>query len=89
MSHAYERCIIHAKEHQNALENKLNETALDDLVTHYESVAKAFPSKTPNGHSLDIPRIHDVALSAWARDRGWRVSLHLKWLQVMSKVCRL
>ncbi|MCA1806594.1 MAG: hypothetical protein LC687_01845 [Actinobacteria bacterium] len=75
MSHAYDRCITHAKEHKNALEIKLNETELDDLVAHYESVAKAFPSKSPNEYSLDIPLIDDVALSSWARDKGWKVSL--------------
>lgn len=58
---------------QAELEKKLSEHCGTDIVTHYKTVALAFPSKTPNPLTFDYPRIDESSLRAWASARGWKV----------------
>ena len=75
MSSAYESCIGDSPEYQEALERQLKNQESDDVITHYESVARAFPSTSVNPHSFDIPLIDYETLRPWAKDRGWDVKL--------------
>jgi len=57
------------------LEKQLTNEESDDVITHYESVARAFPSTTPNFYSFDIPQIDHESLMRWAKERGWDAKL--------------
>jgi len=58
---------------QAELEKKLSEHGGTDLVTSYESVARAFPSGSPHPSTFDYPMLDESALRNWASVRGWRV----------------
>jgi hypothetical protein len=58
---------------QIELEKKLTEHGGTDVVTHYKTVALAFPSRIPHSSTFDYPRIDEPALRAWASARGWEV----------------
>ncbi len=44
MSNAYERCIGESHRWQAELGKQLENQKSDDVITYYESVARAFPS---------------------------------------------
>lgn len=75
MGSAYERCIGESSRWQSELEKHLEHQESDDVITHYESVARAFPSTEPNPYSFDILRIDYNSLKPWAKKRGWDVKL--------------
>ncbi len=75
MSNAYENCIGDSPKYQSELEAQLNNQESTDVVTHYESVARAFPSNDENPYSLDIPQIDHESLKLWANTKGWDVKL--------------
>lgn len=75
MSSAYEKCIGESSQLQSKLEKQLARKESNDVITHYENVAQAFPSTTPNPYSFDIPRIDHDLLIPWAKARGWNVKL--------------
>lgn len=58
---------------QTELDKNLTENGRTDVVTHYKTVALAFPSRIPHSSTFDYPRIDDSALRAWASARGWEV----------------
>jgi hypothetical protein len=73
VSNAYESCIGESLRWQSELEKQLANQESDDVITHYESIARAFPSTTPNSYSFDIPQIDYETLIRWAKERGWDV----------------
>jgi len=73
MNEQYDEWEKDAPRWQTELENKLNEHGGTDVVTHYKSVALAFPSRTPHPSTFDYPSIDESSLLAWASDRGWKV----------------
>jgi hypothetical protein len=75
MSSAYDKCIDNASEWQSELEKELENQGSGDVCTGYANVARAFPSTTPNPHSFDIPKIEEISLMSWAKERGWEVEL--------------
>ncbi len=75
MSSAYESCKGESPKWQLELEKQLANQESNDVITHYESVARAFPSTTPNPYSFDIPLIDHKSLIPWAKERGGAVKL--------------
>lgn len=58
---------------RDELDKALREQSGTDVVTHYKSVALAFPSREPIASTFDYPRIDEKALRDWAAQRGWEV----------------
>lgn len=71
MNDIYDDWNNKSKEWQKALEEALE--GRSDVVTQYEKVAFAFPSRTPNPHSFDYPLIDQERLILWAKSYDWEV----------------
>ncbi len=56
------------------LGKKLAEHGGTDVVTHYKTVALAFPSRMPHPSTFDYPRIDESALRIWVANHGWEVT---------------
>ncbi|MCG7923063.1 MAG: hypothetical protein N0C81_03185 [Candidatus Thiodiazotropha lotti] len=73
MTSAYDKCIEKSLDLQRVLDQELDRTDKYDLLIDFIHIAKAFPSKTPNPYSFEIPQIDSKSLEQWANQRGWDV----------------
>ena len=73
MNEQYDEWEKDAPRLQKELEKKLIEHGGTDVVTHYKTVALAFPSRTNHPSTFDYPRIDESSLRAWASARGWKI----------------
>jgi hypothetical protein len=73
MNEKYDIWEKDAPQRQAELEKELTKRGEKDVVTHYMTVALAFPTRTPHPSTFDYPRINESLLRAWASDRGWKV----------------
>jgi hypothetical protein len=73
MTTRYEELLQHAKKWRDELDRELAAQSSIDVVTDYESVARAFPSAIPHEHTFEFNRIDTEHLKVWADEAGWNV----------------